>query len=562
MKVRPESRPHRQLRILSILLVVVAVVAAMTGCVAILYTLTLSSTVGGSVTEPGEGVFTYSFCTEVSLVATPDSGYRFVNWTGDVQAVVDVNAPSTIITSMNANYVIVANFEPIPPGQVSLIASSSAGGSVTIPGEGMFLYQEGTVVNLVATADTGYRFVSWTGDVGTIANVNLPLSTIKMDGNYVIRANFEQIPAGQFSLTASSTGGGSVTTPGEGTFLYAAGTVVNLVATADTGYRFVSWTGDVGTIANVNLPLSTIKMDGNYVIRANFEQIPAGQFSLTASSTGGGSVTTPGEGTFLYAAGTVVNLVAAADTGYRFVSWTGDVGTIANVNLPLSTIKMDGNYVIRANFEQIPAGQFSLTASSTGGGSVTTPGEGTFLYAVSTVVNLVATADTGYRFVSWTGDVGTIDNVNLPLSTIKMDGNYVIRANFEQIPAGQFSLTASSTGGGSVTTPGEGTFLYAVGTLVNLVATADTGYRFVNWTGDVDTVANVNLRSTTITMNGNYVIRADFAPVPSENGLPPGVVVGLTGHPVNKLAVMMPWIIIGVVILGGASLLLLRRRRA
>mgnify|MGYP005805498233 CR=1 FL=1 len=30
----------------------------------------------------------------------------------------------------------------------------------------------------------------------------------------------------------------------------------------------------------------------------------------------------------------------------------------------------------------------------------------------------------------------------------------------------------------------------------------DAGYRFVRWTGDVDTIADVNASSTTITMNG------------------------------------------------------------
>ena len=39
---------------------------------------------------------------------------------------------------------------------------------------------------------------------------------------------------------------------------------------------------------------------------------------------------------------------------------------------------------------------------------------------------------------------------------------------------------------------------------------ADEGYRFVNWTGDVGTIANVNAASTTITMNGDYSITANF----------------------------------------------------
>jgi len=43
------------------------------------------------------------------------------------------------------------------------------------------------------------------------------------------------------------------------------------------------------------------------------------------------------------------------------------------------------------------------------------------------------------------------------------------------------------------------------------VATPATGYRFVNWTVDVATIANVNAASTAIIINGSYSITANFA---------------------------------------------------
>jgi uncharacterized repeat protein (TIGR02543 family) len=73
------------------------------------YTLTITSTAGGNVTDPGEGTFTYDAGMVVELVATPDSGYQFVNWTGDVSTIGSVDAPTTIMT-MNGNYTITANF--------------------------------------------------------------------------------------------------------------------------------------------------------------------------------------------------------------------------------------------------------------------------------------------------------------------------------------------------------------------------------------------------------------------------------------------------------------------
>jgi hypothetical protein len=76
-------------------------------------------------------------------------------------------------------------------------------------------------------------------------------------------------------------------------------------------------------------------------------------YTLTIASTAGGSVTTPGEGTFTYYKGTVVDLVAGLEVGYRLVNWTGDVGTIANVNDAINTITINDHCSITAKFEEV-----------------------------------------------------------------------------------------------------------------------------------------------------------------------------------------------------------------
>jgi uncharacterized repeat protein (TIGR02543 family) len=76
------------------------------------YDLTVASTAGGS-TSPAAGTHSYDEGTDVALTATPASGYDFVNWTGDVSTVADVNDPTTTIT-MDADYSITANFEAQP----------------------------------------------------------------------------------------------------------------------------------------------------------------------------------------------------------------------------------------------------------------------------------------------------------------------------------------------------------------------------------------------------------------------------------------------------------------
>jgi preprotein translocase subunit YajC len=591
MNTTLSSRRRQYITKVGFSLLILALVAGMTGCTAgstdaVRYDLNIASTQGGSVDEPGEGTFNCDAGRVIDLSAIPDSGYRFVNWTGDVDTINNRNAASTAIT-VNGDYSITANFEQTAAPYYTLTMAVTGSGS-TSPAVGQHSYNAGTVVSISANPASGYQFVGWSGDMGTIDNVNAASTTITMNDDHSIIANFEEIEGVYYILTMAVTGSGSTspavgqytytagtavpisasagsgyyfsdwtaaagsftnassatttftmpaqnvtvtahfevsvpytltmavtgsgsTSPAVGQHTYTAGTAVPISASSGSGYQFVNWTGNVGTIANVSAASTTITMNGNYSITANFEEsppIPADEYSLTISSTAGGYVSTPGEGTFTRDAGTVVSLEASPYTGYQFVNWTGSVGTIANVNVESTTITMNGNYSITANFEVIPPVQYSLTISSTAGGSVTTPGEGTFTRNAGTVVNLVATPASGYKFVNWTGNVGTIVDVNSASTTITMNGNYSITANFEEIP--EYELTVSSTAGGSVTNPGEGTFTYDAGTIVSLAATPSYGYAFVRWTGDIDNIADVNDAYTTIAINDNYSITANF----------------------------------------------------
>jgi hypothetical protein len=210
----------------------------------------------------------------------------------------------------------------------------------------------------------------------------------------------------------------------------------------------------------------------------------------------------------------VVDLVATPDAGYRFVGWTGGPHVIADVSAAATAITMNRDSLIRANFAEVPEtpqiSQYDLTTSSGAGGSVDIPGEGTFTYDSGTVLDLVAEADSGYRFVNWTGDVTAIENINGASTTITMNDDYSVAANFAEIPRPRVTLTVSSSSGGSVATPGEATFPYDEGTVVNLNAEPEEGYRFVVWIGDVDEIADVTAASTTITMNEDYSIIATF----------------------------------------------------
>ena len=164
-------------------------------------------------------------------------------------------------------------------GANTLVVDFTAGGTVAvnnvpIPGKAILTYYSGAVVGLNATPDSGHQFVSWTGDVGTVANVNAASTTITVNGDYSVTADFELLPPVQYGLNIIGPSHGSVTLPGEGRFLYEEGTVVSLVAEADAGYEFARWTGDVDAIANINDASTTIVINSDYYICAHFREAP------------------------------------------------------------------------------------------------------------------------------------------------------------------------------------------------------------------------------------------------------------------------------------------------
>jgi hypothetical protein len=128
------------------------------------------------------------------------------------------------------------------------------------------------------------------------------------------------------------------------------------------------WTG-IAQVAAGDWHTVGLKSDGT-VIAASREAelatwnlvlaVPRSQCVLTISSTAGGNVTTPGEGTFTYDKGTMVDLVAEPEEGYPFVKWTGDVSTIADVYAATTNITMNGDYSIMANFVGVEAGNVSI----------------------------------------------------------------------------------------------------------------------------------------------------------------------------------------------------------
>ncbi|MFU8796733.1 MAG: InlB B-repeat-containing protein [Dehalococcoidia bacterium] len=228
--------------------------------------------------------------------------------------------------------------------------------------------------------------------------------------------------------------------------------------------------------------------------------------------------------------------------------------TVAAVPLAVegedSTDRADLTITMTGETQQL---EFELSISSGEGGAVEVPGEGFFTYGAGTVVDLEAVADDDFQFAGWIGDVDSISDVHHARTTITVDGDYSITATFEEEPLSpppppppvHHVLVVTSTAGGNVTAPGEGTFAYDEGTEVELVTEPITGHLFVEWTGDVSTIADVRSGVTSIIMDGDYHIVATFDSV----ALP------------DRPAFPWWWVIVGIVIAGLLAYFLWWRRR-
>ncbi|MEZ4620970.1 MAG: InlB B-repeat-containing protein [Caldilineaceae bacterium] len=344
----------------------------------------------------GSGTVTPNpICGEpVQLTATAANGWRFVNWSGSLTG---SQNPATI-ANINGSESITATFK-----QVFTLSTNTVGnGSITAnPQQADYL--DGDQVLLTAVPVEGFIFTGWSGDASGTTN---PLA-VTMNANKTVTATFKQL----FAVNVTVVGNGSVTkSPDQAQYID--GDALTLVATANAGWAFAGWSGDLsGSTTPANLTVN-----GDKTITATFREIRA----LTINVTGSGTVSKAPDKTE-YADGDVVTLTAVPAEGWAFVGWSGDLSGNANG----ASITLDSDKTVTANFKQT----YQLTVTTEGQGSVSrTPDQA--LYVDGDQVSLQATAAEGWEFVGWAGDLTGAVN---PM-TVTMDGDKAVQAIFAKVP--------------------------------------------------------------------------------------------------------------------------------
>lgn len=354
-------------------------------------------------------------------------------------------------------------------------------GSVT-PEDGKFEVNRN--IEISAFPNENWVFERWEGDHTGTKN---PI-VISMDSDKDIAAIFAKR---DYTLTVNTDGEGTVSERivQQKATDYPHGTVVELTAEPADNWEFIEWEGDLDGSDNPQ----TITIEENAEVTAVFSPI---SYPLTVNIEGGGSVDEElvQSKTTDYPYQSVVELTAIPDTSWAFVEWEGDLETTENP----AQITIDEPKTVTAIFDRL----FSLTAlpiPEEGGTIDPSGGE----YVRDTSFDVEAIPNDGWRFVEWRGDfTGTTNPFNLT-----MNGNKTIEAHFEPL---EFSLDTSTVGEGNilldVLSGGEIGAGYEFNSVVEVTASPASGWRFVEWQGDLSGSGNPK----TITIDGNKSITAVF----------------------------------------------------
>ena len=416
---------------------------------------------GNGTTTPAPGNHFYSNGQQVTLTATPDTGFGFAQWSCPGDAI-DGSTSSQVTITMSTNKTVTAIFTE---HTLTTAVSNGQTGDNINPAAGTHTYVHGAVVAIQATEGASSSFHHWEGALSGAVNP----TTVVMDGDKSVTAVFDT----KRTLSLTKTGQGTLT-PAVGAHTYPDGKEVSITATPAEGCVFAGWTGDAS--GNDNPLLLT--MDADKSIDAQFWNLR----KLTVSVVGDANVTldpyfgdpiTPGTGEHYFFFGDTVRITLTGGNGWHFGHWEGDASGTSN----RTSVKMDDNKWVTAVMKA------NLHVTKEGPGTVT-PAEGNnFLYPPQEI-QLTATPDPGCKFKEWLiipsgTDISEWQVLDEATPVIDFTGPMMAKATFIKT----YGLQIDIEGNGSVAIDPEKE-AYDEGEVVHLTATPGSDWSFDRWWGD------------------------------------------------------------------------------
>ena len=343
------------------------------------YQLTISAGTGGTVNETVNGK--YDEGSHVTITATPDLGFVFVQWSdGSTDASRDIVIDKD--TTLAASFVNATT-------EYTLTLSCNAGGTVSASPEGP-TYTVGTPVTITATPDAEHKFVQW-NDGNTSAS-----RTINIISDTTFTATFVEKGA-TYTLTLGTSEHGTVAASPVGPS-YEAGTSVTLTATPASGFHFAQWQD-----GNTENP-RTIVMDGNKSFTATFLSDTKYTIKVTAGENGKVKINDGTEKTSVtqeFYGGEVITITAVPDEGYTLDEWSDD-----DEEKSLSReITVSANLTTKATFRELKKFTLSISIRPAKSGTVKINGEvreeNTIKVTEGKSATITAIAAEGFKFKGW-----------------------------------------------------------------------------------------------------------------------------------------------------------------
>ena len=219
------------------------------------YHFKLIYTADGATNVPGVETHSDSdnhWSTRVSSQVPVKEGYTFVYWVEDDKQYKSnssqqfTNGVHTLEAVFVPNYTVTIESSDATKGTVSH-------GTLTVPAGTTFTSSGATLTvgetAITATPKTGYSFVSWSPASGTISEDMTITATFETAStvNHVVTIQANNVVYGEVSKTSSSVTEGTAFTTEGNTLRF--GNMQPITATANPGYRFVSWSPASGTIS-------------------------------------------------------------------------------------------------------------------------------------------------------------------------------------------------------------------------------------------------------------------------------------------------------------------------
>ena len=252
--------------------------------------IAVAASTGGTATINGTDAVTIAVGEKITLVATPQSGYYFVNWTKDGEV---VSTEATFSTTAQSYCTYTANFEAVATVKVRALGS---GGYryVGATGTATSMNVEKGSIAVVRTEPAGSdtKFAYWTKgknytNGGVIVSNKTTYEFVATEATdlYINYVSLDTDLNVSVAAVSSNVSGGTVTLNGStGTQSLPLGSEITLSAEPETGYRFLNWTKNVASASSLSVkstgdevvstePTFTTVLREGVTYTANFERL-------------------------------------------------------------------------------------------------------------------------------------------------------------------------------------------------------------------------------------------------------------------------------------------------